>query len=163
VIEKTEKCQKMLKFFYIYADTLKEVIFMAMISSMSGNSPISADLMYRFYDNKAITPQIREALQKRQDMEDSKSAKDADETATDSKAKKPNDPGPATRVNISEQIIRMNMASKTAKPEDLKSRVKVSPEVQEIEKKLAEQKLSEKNIAKEEEEETVPKTNEADK
>lgn len=117
---------------------------MAMISM---GSPISADLMYQFYDNKAITPQIRDALQKRQDLEDSKakeSGKDTDEAATASNAKKPNDPGPATRVSISDQLIRMNIASKTSNPEDLKSRVKVSPEVQEIEKKLAEQEAAKK-------------------
>ncbi|MDR2579562.1 MAG: hypothetical protein LBC85_01030 [Fibromonadaceae bacterium] len=91
--------------------------------------PISADLLYKFYDNKAITPQIRDALQKRQDEE----AK-----ASEGEANNPNRPGPATRVNISEQIIRMNIANGTVKPEDLKNKVEPSKEVQEIEKQLAE-------------------------
>lgn len=65
--------------------------------------------MYRFYDNKAITPQIRNALQKRQDAEDAKSGS----AGTD-----PLKPGPATRVDITDQMVRMNMANKTSKKEE---------------------------------------------
>ncbi len=77
--------------------------------SVSGNSPISADLMYQFYDNKAITPQIRAALQKKQDAAD----KDSDgEGSTSSSASKF---GPAAKVSITDQIIRMNVANNSAK------------------------------------------------
>jgi len=76
------------------------------------NSPISADLMYQFYDNKAITPQIRAALQKRQDAEDAANANASSKPGSD-----PLKPGPATRVNITDQIIRMNMSNNTTKKE----------------------------------------------
>jgi len=75
------------------------------------SSPISADLMYQFYDNKAITPQIRAALQKRQDEEDAKSGEKASTASTSSKF------GPATRVDITDQIVRMNMAKNSSKTE----------------------------------------------
>ena len=86
---------------------------MAILPTSNVNSPISADLMYRFYDNKAITPQIRDALQKRQDAEDAKSGSDTSKSGTD-----PLKPGPATRVNITDQIVRMNMANNTSKKEE---------------------------------------------
>jgi hypothetical protein len=86
---------------------------MAILPTSNVNSPISADLMYRFYDNKAITPQIRDALQKRQDAEDAKSGSDTSKSGTD-----PLKPGPATRVNITDQIVRMNMANNTTKKEE---------------------------------------------
>ncbi|MCL2284439.1 MAG: hypothetical protein FWC26_14075 [Fibromonadales bacterium] len=75
-----------------------------------GGSPISADLMYQFYDNKAITPQIRAAVQKKQD----EAAKESGESSGSSSASKF---GPATRVNITDQIVRMNMANNTTKTE----------------------------------------------
>jgi hypothetical protein len=84
---------------------------MALILPTSNvNSPISADLMYRFYDNKAITPQIRAALQKRQDAEDAANA--------ESGSSNPLNPGPAARVNITDQIIRMNIANNSTKKEE---------------------------------------------
>jgi len=74
------------------------------------NSPISADLMYQFYDNKAITPQIRAALQKRDDAEAAKEAeKSPFGSSSDSKF------GPATKVNITDQVIRMNISNNTTK------------------------------------------------
>jgi len=79
------------------------------LPSLSGNQAISVDLMYQFYDNKAITPQIRAAVQKRQDEAD----KEAGVTSTANSSKF----GPATRVDITDQIVRMNMA-KTEKKED---------------------------------------------
>jgi hypothetical protein len=82
------------------------------LPSVSGNQPISVDLMYQFYDNKAITPQIRAALQKREDEEAAKSEEKAS-TSSASSSKF----GPATRVNITEQIVRMNMANNPAKTE----------------------------------------------
>jgi hypothetical protein len=118
-------------------------------------SPISADLMYKFYDSKAVTPQILNNLQKKENdvlgnfLSKSGSTaatayeSDKDKETDDKDSEKANKPGPATRVNINEQIIRMSMASKTAKPEDLKSRVKPSEEVLAIEKKLADQKAAE--------------------
>ncbi|MDR0518182.1 MAG: hypothetical protein LBH25_14200 [Fibromonadaceae bacterium] len=126
-----------------------------------GGSPISADLMYRFYDNKAITPQILTALQKKQDAASSgsDSSDKPKEKEADSKPTEANKPGPATKVNISEQIIRMSMASKTSKLEDLKSTVKPSEAVLAIEKKLADQKKAEEE-AKKAQEETTPKADE---
>jgi hypothetical protein len=114
-------------------------------------SPISVDLMNKFYDSKAITPQILNNLQKKENDvlgkllsgKTDESDKDKEEEEKAKESEKANKPGPATRVNISEQIIRMSMASKTAKPEDLKSRVKPSEEVLAIEKKLADQKAAE--------------------
>jgi len=79
------------------------------LPSLSGNQAISVDLMYRFYDNKAITPQIRAAVQKRQDEAD----KEAGVTSTANSSKF----GPATRVDITDQIVRMNMAKNTPKTE----------------------------------------------
>jgi len=76
------------------------------LPGISGNSPISADLMYQFYDNKAITPKIRDVLQKRQE----EAAKESGEAGPGSSASKF---GPATRVSITDQIIRMNIADKT--------------------------------------------------
>jgi hypothetical protein len=75
------------------------------------NSPISTDLMYKYYDNKAITPQIRTALQKKEndflnENENSSSSSSA------SKA------GPAARVSITDQIIRMNIANNSKKTEN---------------------------------------------
>jgi len=78
------------------------------LPSLSGNQAISTDLMYQFYDNKAITPQIRAAVQKRQEEEDKESGGKA-ASANSSKF------GPATRVDITDQIVRMNMAKNTAK------------------------------------------------
>jgi len=86
---------------------------MANISSIGG-SPISADLMYQFYDNKAITPQIRAALQKKEN-EVLKEDGNSGNSSSGSKA------GPAARVSITDQIIRMNIANhstKTAKDEE---------------------------------------------
>jgi len=83
---------------------------MAILPINNVSSPISADLMYKFYDNKAITPQIRAALQKREDAENASSASGA--------GPDPSKPGPATRVNITDQIVRMNMADKTTKTEN---------------------------------------------
>jgi len=79
------------------------------LPSLSGNQAISTDLMYQFYDNKAITPQIRAAVQKRQEEEDKESGGKASTSANSSKF------GPATRVDITDQIVRMNMAKNTAK------------------------------------------------
>ncbi|MDR3000735.1 MAG: hypothetical protein LBU89_05670 [Fibromonadaceae bacterium] len=76
--------------------------------------PISAELMYQFYDNKAITPQIRSALQKKQEMAD------AEEGGSSSASKF----GPATRVNITDQIVRMNMANSTTKTENESEKAK---------------------------------------
>jgi len=83
------------------------------LPSIGGNQPISADLMYQFYDNKAITPQIRAALQKRQDEEDAKSGEKTSTASTSSTSKF----GPATRVDITDQIVRMNMANNSTKTE----------------------------------------------
>jgi len=80
---------------------------------ISGNQPISVDLMYQFYDNKAITPQIRAALQKRQDEEDAKSGEKASTASSANSSKF----GPATRVDITDQIVRMNMANNPSKTE----------------------------------------------
>jgi len=77
------------------------------------SSPISADLMYQFYDNKAITPQIRAALQKRQDEEDAKSGEKASTASSANNSKF----GPATRVDITDQIVRMNMTKNSSKTE----------------------------------------------
>jgi len=85
------------------------------LPSVSGNQAISTELMYQFYDNKAITPQIRAAVQKRQEEEDKESGGKASASANSSKF------GPATRVDITDQIVRMNMAknpAKTDKKED---------------------------------------------
>lgn len=70
-------------------------------------SPISSDLMYQFYDNKAITPQVRAALQKKTD--EVIGGDSSDSKSSESKF------GPATRVNITEQIIRMNISNNTTK------------------------------------------------
>jgi len=77
---------------------------------MAIGSPISEDLMYRFYDNKAITPQIRSALQKKQDD----FLKDEDSSASSSSASKS---GPAVRLSITDQVIRMNIANNSKKTE----------------------------------------------
>ncbi|MCL1956332.1 MAG: hypothetical protein FWF63_03320 [Fibromonadales bacterium] len=79
------------------------------LPSISGNQAISTELMYQFYDNKAITPQIRAAVQKRQEEEDKESGGKASASGNSSKF------GPATRVDITDQIVRMNMAKNTAK------------------------------------------------
>jgi len=75
---------------------------------MTVSSPISTDLMYKFYDNKAITPQIRVALQKKQD-EFLK-----DEGGSSSSSSKS---GPAVRLSLTDQIIRMNTANNSKKTE----------------------------------------------
>lgn len=81
-----------------------------MAISSIGNSPaISADLMYQFYDNKAITPQIRAAVQKKQDEANAASAGATGGSSAASSF------GPAARVNITDQIIRMNIANNTTK------------------------------------------------
>jgi len=85
------------------------------LPSISGNQAISVDLMYKFYDNKAITPQIRAALQKRQDAEDAANAAEGKTTASNANSSKF---GPATRVDITEQVVRMNMAKNPAKTEN---------------------------------------------
>ena len=82
------------------------------LPNSNGNSPISADLMYQFYDNKAITPQIRAALQKREDEELKSSEKDTPAAGASSSESKF---GPAARVSITDQIIRMNIANNSAK------------------------------------------------
>jgi len=82
---------------------------MAITGIGGGNQAISADLMYQFYDNKAITPQIRDALQKRQN--EAAKAEEGGGTSSASKF------GPATRVSITDQIIRMNIANGTTKME----------------------------------------------
>jgi len=81
------------------------------LPSVSGNQVISTDLMYQFYDNKAITPQIRAAVQKRQEEEDKESGQKTSASASANSSKF----GPATRVDITEQVVRMNMANNTAK------------------------------------------------
>jgi len=84
-----------------------------LVSNAPG-SPISADLMYKFYDNKAITPQIRAALQKKED-EYFKDEEPSKSSSSSSKA------GPAVRLSITDQVIRMNIAnnsSKTGKEEE---------------------------------------------
>jgi len=81
------------------------------LPGLNGNSPISADLMYQFYDNKAITPQIRAALQKRQEAEE----KETDKTDNPSTSSSSSKFGPAARVNITDQIIRMNINNNTTK------------------------------------------------
>jgi len=83
------------------------------LPSVGGNQPISADLMYQFYDNKAITPRVRAALQKRQDEEDAKSAEKASTTSSANSSKF----GPAAKVDITDQIVRMNMAKNPSKTE----------------------------------------------
>ncbi len=83
------------------------------LPSVSGNQAISTDLMYQFYDNKAITPQIRAAVQKRQEEEDKESGQKTSASASANSSKF----GPATRVDITEQVVRMNMANNTAKTE----------------------------------------------
>ncbi len=80
------------------------------LPGLSGNSPISADLMYQFYDNKAITPQIRAALQKKQEEADKESGESSG-SASSSASKF----GPATKVSITDQIIRMNVANNSSK------------------------------------------------
>jgi len=85
------------------------------LPSISGNQAISVDLMYKFYDNKAITPQIRAALQKRQDAEDAANAAEGKTTASNANSSKF---GPSTRVDITEQVVRMNMAKNPAKTEN---------------------------------------------
>jgi len=84
------------------------------LPSVGGNQPISVDLMYQFYDNKAITPQIRNALQKREDEELAKSEEEKASTASNSSSSKF---GPATKVSITDQIIRMNIANNSTKTE----------------------------------------------
>jgi hypothetical protein len=79
------------------------------LPALSKQPAISADLMYQFYDNKAITPQIREALKKRDEAEAAKEAGSGSSSESASKF------GPAARVNITDQIIRMNIADKTTK------------------------------------------------
>jgi len=84
-----------------------------LISGGAG-SAISADLMYKFYDNKAITPQIRAALQKKEDdflNEDDDSSSSSSSSSSASKA------GPAVRLSITDQIIRMNIANNSTKTE----------------------------------------------
>jgi len=83
------------------------------LPSVSGNLPISVDLMNQYYDNKAITPQIRAALQKREDEELAKSG-EKDSASSSSNASKF---GPATKVSITDQIIRMNIANNSTKTE----------------------------------------------
>ncbi|MDR2556035.1 MAG: hypothetical protein LBC64_11510 [Fibromonadaceae bacterium] len=94
---------------------------------MNVGSPISEDLMNRYYDNKAITPQIRSALQKKQDdffKDEGSSASSSSASASKS--------GPAVRLSITDQIIRMNIANnstkkeKEATPEDTKDAKKPS-------------------------------------
>jgi hypothetical protein len=82
---------------------------MAINLSSTGGSPISADLLYQFYDNKAITPQIRAALQKKEDEVFKEDGAGGSSSSSASKA------GPATRVSISDQLIRMNVANNSAK------------------------------------------------
>jgi len=77
---------------------------------MAISSPISEDLMYRYYDNKAVTPQIRAALQKKQDD----FLKDDGSSSSSSSASKS---GPAVRLSITDQIIRMNIANNSTKTE----------------------------------------------
>ncbi|GBU25428.1 hypothetical protein R83H12_02071 [Fibrobacteria bacterium R8-3-H12] len=88
------------------------------LPSVSGNLPISVDLMNQYYDNKTITPRIRAALQKREDEE---AAKSPEEKAPASSSANSSKFGPATRVDITDQIVRMNIANnstKTGKKED---------------------------------------------
>jgi len=86
------------------------------LPSVNGNQAISVDLMYKFYDNKAITPQIRAALQKREDEEAAKAGEKTTATSNANSSKF----GPATKVSITDQIVRMNMANnpKTENKED---------------------------------------------
>jgi hypothetical protein len=68
--------------------------------------------MYQFYDNKAITPQIRAALQKKQEAADSEKSETSNSSNSSASAAALK-PGPAARVNITDQIIRMSIADKT--------------------------------------------------
>jgi hypothetical protein len=67
--------------------------------------------MYKFYDNKAITPQIRAALQKRDEAEAKESGIGSSYSASSSESKF----GPAARVSITDQIIRMNISNNSTK------------------------------------------------
>jgi valyl-tRNA synthetase len=121
--------------------TLEEVFMSVTLPSLNGgNSPISADLLYRFYDNKAITPSIRAALQKREDEE----AKNSSESSS-SKASKF---GPATRVDITDQIVRMNMSKNSAKTEKeetaSKSKTRRYDVLAEVKKSVAEREAAAK-------------------
>ncbi|MCL2261101.1 MAG: hypothetical protein FWC15_07095 [Fibromonadales bacterium] len=95
------------------------------ISSIGGPA-ISADLMYQFYDNKAITPKIRAAVQQRQNEADSKSGASTETSASASKS------GPAVRVSITDQLVRMNMSNNPAKSNEAETgkpaRFTVSPD-----------------------------------
>jgi len=84
-----------------------------MAISNIGGPAISADLMYQFYDNKAITPKIRATVQQKQDAAGS----DSKESASTSNSNSASKFGPATRVSITDQIIRMNIANGTTKME----------------------------------------------
>jgi hypothetical protein len=82
------------------------------LPSASGNQAISVDLMYQFYDNKAITPKIRATVQKKLDEEAAAKASEQKPPANNANSSKF---GPATRVDITDQIVRMNMAKNPAK------------------------------------------------
>jgi len=84
------------------------------LPSVGGNQPISVDLMYQFYDNKAITPKIRATVQKKLDEEAATKASEQKTPASNANSSKF---GPATRVDITEQVVRMNMAKNPAKTE----------------------------------------------
>jgi len=84
------------------------------LPSIGGNQPISVDLMYQFYDNKAITPKIRATVQKKLDEEAAAKASEQKTPANNANSSKF---GPATRVDITEQVVRMNMANNPAKTE----------------------------------------------
>jgi len=84
------------------------------LPSVSGNQAISTELMYKFYDNKAITPQIRAALQKREDEDLKESGEKKPSASANANSSKF---GPATRVDITEQVVRMNMANNATKTE----------------------------------------------
>lgn len=112
------------------------------------NSPISADLMYQFYDNKAITPQIRAALQKR-DEEEAKLAEQDKAGSPSSESKF----GPAARVNITDQIVRMNMANNPAKAGNAEKPAETSGKkpsrydaLAEIQKRLATEEAAAKEV-----------------
>jgi hypothetical protein len=117
----------------------------ALLPGLSGNSPISVDLMYQYYDNKAITPQIRGALQKRDEAE----AKDFVESLKDSKESPKF--GPSARVDITQQIIRANIVDKTPtlkKEEPVsESKYKRYDVLTEVRKQVSEREAKEKAAA----------------
>jgi len=123
------------------------------ISSIGGPA-ISADLMYQFYDNKAITPKIRAAVQQKQNAADAEAeASKGSASASASKS------GPAARVSITDQLVRMNMSNNPAKSNEAETgkpaRFTVSPDrkydvLTEVRKSVNEREAGREAAAKEE-------------